>query len=140
MLSYLGPTHFFSVKGSQRYLELKPSDLGFHSSSERVFSLLDESQTGPGQAGVCLALLLCAGSKGPGSAGNFTGPFLPYLPAHMAFCHGLLPYFSTAQAILFYSILLPAAWNAGMHPPTHPHTPRDGGRDRDTLLDSKGQP
>lgn len=60
---------------------------------------------------MCLALLLFAGSKGLGSAGNLRGP---YLPAHMAFCHGLLPDFSIAQAIFFDSLLLPA-WNAGMH-------------------------
>lgn len=41
---------------------------------------------------------------------------LPSLPAHMAFCHGLFPDFFIAQAIFFYSIV-PAAWDAGMHPP-----------------------
>lgn len=59
MLNNPGLDSLFSVKGSQRYLELKPSELGFHSSSERVFSLLGGSQAGPGQAGVCLALALC---------------------------------------------------------------------------------
>lgn len=133
----LDPTHFFSVKGSQRYLELNPSELYVHLSSERVFSLLDGSQTGPGQAGVCLALLFCAGSKGLGSAGNFTGPFLPYLPtwlsAMASFQTSPLP--RPSFSILFFF------QQPGMQECTRPtpNTPKDDPRGRGILLDSKGQ-
>lgn len=84
MLNHPGPDSLGSVKGSQKYLELKPSGLCFHSSSEKGL-LLVGWKSSPSWAGrsVSGSLALCW-IQGAWLCWQLNRPFLPYLPTWLS--------------------------------------------------------